>query len=133
MGDLTFPIEVTESGRSADGFDGEFDQLLARIQSRVIPRLEQERDPRRRVALLAFPQQLASLKPMLGDVLRRVFSSTGFDTRVMLRGVYLTSGTQEGTPIDRLLGAIARSFGFATAVAPAAARCSARRFSSIGC
>ena len=117
----TFPIEATESGRSADGFDGEFDKLLARIQSRVIPRLEQERDPRRRVALLAFPQQFASLKPMLGDVLRRVFSSTGFDARVMLRGVYFTSGTQEGTPIDRLLGALARSFGFAAAVTAAPA------------
>ena len=29
----------------------------------------------------------------------------------MLRGVYLTSGTQEGTPIDRLTGVMARAFG----------------------
>jgi type VI secretion system protein ImpL len=115
----TFPIEASESGRAAEGFDKEFDQLLQRIQTRVVARLEQERDPRRRVSILAFPQQLASLKPMLGDVLRNVFSATGFDAQVMLRGVYLTSGTQEGTPIDRMLGAIARSFGVASAVAAA--------------
>ena len=29
----------------------------------------------------------------------------------MLRGIYFTSGTQEGTPIDRLTGALARAFG----------------------
>jgi type VI secretion system protein ImpL len=29
----------------------------------------------------------------------------------LLRGVYFTSGTQEGTPIDRLTGAMARAFG----------------------
>ena len=29
----------------------------------------------------------------------------------LLRGVYITSGTQEGTPIDRLTGAMARAFG----------------------
>lgn len=115
----TFPIEVSEGGRAAESFEGEFDQLLQRIQARVVTRLEQERDPRRRVALLAFPQQLASLKPMLGDVLRRVFTASGFDAPVTLRGVYLTSGTQEGTPIDRMLGAIARSFGFASTVAVA--------------
>ena len=27
----------------------------------------------------------------------------------MLRGVYFTSGTQEGTPIDRVMGALART------------------------
>jgi type VI secretion system protein ImpL len=115
----TFPIEASETGRAPEAFDTEFDQLLQRIQARVIPRLEQERDTRRRVTMLAFPQQLASLKPMLGEVLRRIFSATEFDSRVMLRGFYLTSGTQEGMPIDRMLGAIARSFGFAGTAAAA--------------
>ncbi len=32
------------------------------------------------------------------------------DNRILLRGVYFSSGTQEGTPIDRLLGAIGRGF-----------------------
>ena len=35
-----------------------------------------------------------------------------------LRGVYLTSGTQEGTPIDRLTGVMSRSFGIDAARAP---------------
>jgi type VI secretion system protein ImpL len=36
----------------------------------------------------------------------------------MLRGVYFTSGTQEGTPIDRLTAALSRSFGIDQMRAP---------------
>jgi type VI secretion system protein ImpL len=117
----TFPIELSESGQAVAKFDAEFDLLMQRIQGQSVTRLEQERDTRRRVSILAFPQQLASLRPTLGDILRRVFTSSGFDSRVMLRGIYFTSGTQDGTPIDRMLGAIARSFGVSSAVAPAPA------------
>lgn len=113
----TFAIELTESGRAAGSFGREFDRLVERLQQRVLFRLEGERDPQRRTAILAFPRQVASLKPLLESLLGRVFTASDFDARVPLRGVYFTSGTQEGTPIDRILGAVARTFGFAAAVA----------------
>lgn len=115
---VTFPIEATEDGSAPQSFGPELERLLQRLHSRVIPRMESERDPRRRVGILAFPQQMAALKPLLSELLQGVFSASGFDSRVLLRGVYFTSGTQEGTPIDRMLGAIARTFGFTSAVAP---------------
>ncbi len=82
--------------------------------------MERERDPRRRVGVLAFPQQMAAFGPLLNELLRKVFSTTDFDSQILLRGVYFTSGTQEGTPVDRVLGAIARAFGVTSSVAPAA-------------
>lgn len=115
----TFPIEATESGRAADLFDKEFARLLERLQQRVLSRMEAERDARRRVGVLAFPQQMAAFGPLLNDLLKRVFTTTDFDNQILLRGVYFTSGTQEGTPVDRVLGAIARAFGVTSAVAPA--------------
>ena len=36
----------------------------------------------------------------------------------LLRGVYLTSGIQEGTPVDRLTGLLARAFGVSPARLP---------------
>jgi type VI secretion system protein ImpL len=117
----TFPIEMTESGAAAGAFGAEFDGLTERLQQRVLARMEAERDPRRRAGILAFPQQMSLLKPLLEDLLKRVFTASGFDRPVLLRGVYFTSGTQEGSPIDRMLGAIARSFGVTSAVAPPAA------------
>lgn len=117
----TFALNVTESGQAAESFTAEFDRLLERLQQRVMPRMQAERDPARRLAVLAFPQQMALLKPILGDLLKQVFGASQFDHKVLLRGVYFTSGTQEGMPIDRLLGSIARSFGFENAVAAPAA------------
>jgi type VI secretion system protein ImpL len=117
----TFPIELTEAGGAPEAFDKEFARLIERLQQRMVPRIEGERDPRRRVGILAFPQQMAALGPLLNDLLRRVFTTTDFEQQILLRGVYFTSGTQEGTPIDRVLGSIARAFGVSGAVAPALA------------
>jgi type VI secretion system protein ImpL len=119
----TFPIETSESGGATEIFEAELDKLIERLQQRVLTRMESERDVRRRVGILGFPQQVATLKPLLADLLKSAFTGSGFDHQILLRGVYFTSGTQEGTPIDRMLGAIARTFGFTSAVAaPAAGR-----------
>ena len=40
-----------------------------------------------------------------------VFQDNRYEQRQMLRGVYFTSGTQEGTPIDRLMLGMAQTFG----------------------
>ena len=61
--------------------------------------------------MFAFPQQMATLRDALTQWVTDVFGSREFDGQILLRGVYFTSGTQEGTPIDRLLGSIGRTFG----------------------
>ena len=65
---------------------------------------------RRRTTVFAFPQQMAGLRDLLAAFVTEVFAATRFDRRSLLRGVYFTSGTQEGTPIDRLMAAIGRGF-----------------------
>ncbi|MBS7674722.1 hypothetical protein KIN13_14985, partial [Vibrio cholerae] len=72
-------------------------------------RLQQERDPARRDLIYGFPQQFGALKDCLQSFLEGVFKPNAFEERVLLRGVYFTSGTQEGSPIDRLIGAMAQS------------------------
>ncbi len=114
----TFPLALTESGRATEAFGREFDGLIERLQQRVPARLEGERDPRRRGSILAFPRQMTVLRPVLDSLLKRVFSTSEFDRRLLLRGIYLTSGTQEGMPIDRVLGSVARTLGVSANVAP---------------
>ena len=95
-------------------------------------RVEEDRDVRRRASIFAFPQQIAALRDVLTEFIADVFTSTRLDRQILLRGVYLTSGTQEGTPIDRLLGALGRRYGVAPeAVMPSPG--AARRTSSSGC
>lgn len=109
---VTFPYEQSQQGAAAALFGAEFDQLVARLNERLWGRLEDERQARRRARIFSFPQQLGALKDVLNQFVTDVFAGTRMDTRVLLRGVYFTSGTQEGTPIDRLLGALGRAFAF---------------------
>jgi type VI secretion system protein ImpL len=115
---VTFPIEKTQAGTAAADFPAQFDALIERLSTRLFGRLDEERDVRRRTALFAFPQQVAGLRDLIAHFCDAVFSSTRYDGRVWLRGVYLTSGTQEGTPIDRLMAAIGRGYGLATQAVP---------------
>jgi type VI secretion system protein ImpL len=107
---MTFAPERSMSGTAAEDFQREFDALIERLNQRLFGRIEEERDTRRRTALFAFPQQTAGLRNLIGTFVTEVFAATRFDGRLLLRGVYFTSGTQEGTPIDRLMAAIGRGF-----------------------
>ncbi len=95
----------------AGNFDLEFDLLQKRLIDGLIDRLQIERDPRRRASIFAFPGQFAMVGPALHEFVDAVFSPSKFDDhQALLRGVYFISGTQEGTPIDRMLGSVARSY-----------------------
>jgi type VI secretion system protein ImpL len=107
---MTFPYELTAKGDAPRSYPAEFDALIGRLNGRLFGRLEEDRDPGRGTKMFGFPQQMAALRDLLGQFVTDVFASTRFDQQVLLRGIYFTSGTQEGTPIDRLLGAIGRRF-----------------------
>ena len=113
---VTFPYDQSVGNDGPRTYPAEFDALVARLNERVLDRMEEARDTRRRTRIFAFPQQMATLREPLTEWITEVFNSRGFAGQVLLRGVYFTSGTQEGTPIDRLLGSIGRRFGAADAV-----------------
>ncbi|MDO5704509.1 MAG: type VI secretion system membrane subunit TssM [Paracoccus sp. (in: a-proteobacteria)] len=84
----------------------EFDRLVARLSEEIIDRLSEEPDGISRIAIFGLPGQMALLRDGVSAFLRRVFEPTRYKTNAILRGFYFTSGTQEGTPIDQVLGAI---------------------------
>jgi type VI secretion system protein ImpL len=100
-------------------FPGEFERLVERLSARVIACLEEEPDVSRRAILLSFPQQMTLLGPALNEFLSETFGQSRFEDPLMLRGVYFTSATQEGTPIDRVIGAVARAFRMQPRAMPA--------------
>ena len=106
----TFPLQADASAYTAR-FRQEFDLLHERLTNRLHWRLNSERDHTRRALILAFPQQFASIREPIERFLHEVFQESRFEQPIMLRGVYFSSGTQEGTPIDRLIGSMAASFG----------------------
>src|SRR6266478_5733642 len=89
----------------------EFDDLIERLNGDLTDRLQEEPTPSNRVLLYGFPTQMAALKRPIFDFLNQIFEPTRYHANATLRGFYFTSGTQHGTPIDRLIGALAKSFG----------------------
>ena len=88
----------------------EFDQLISRLSDEVTDRMNEEPDTVARIAMFGFPGQLVLLQRNVSDFLRRVFQKSN-DLHAILRGFYFTSGTQEGTPIDQVLGAMSENQG----------------------
>ncbi len=119
----TFPLD-----KGVEAFAPEFRLLVGRLEERLVERLQAERAAERRAVMGQFPLQVASLAEPLGEFLRLAFSGSRLDPAPFLRGVYMTSATQQGTPIDRLTGMLARAFGVDQARAPALRPVSGRSY-----
>ena len=109
---MSFPYDPRGIDSPMQNFSSEFAALEKRLRDRLLDQMEREHDPLNRVAIFSFPQQFGGLKGLLGGFLESVFEGGGeLEERSLLRGVYFTSGTQEGTPIDRVMGTLSRTFG----------------------
>jgi type VI secretion system protein ImpL len=93
----------------------EIDLLVQRLSERMPERLQEEPDLRARAILFGLPAQVSAIKKPVSDFLGRIFEPTRYQTSATLRGFYFTSGTQEGTPFDQVIGALQRSYGVESA------------------
>ncbi|MEM6372379.1 MAG: type VI secretion system membrane subunit TssM [Pseudomonadota bacterium] len=108
---LPLPKKTKAELSPVAAFDEEFSGLLAQLNSQSLERMQQETDHQRRALISSFPAQVASVRATARTFLAEVFQDNRFEKRHLLRGVYFASGTQEGTPIDRLMMGMARTFG----------------------
>ena len=117
---MTFPVDdlKTDNDPAVERFPDEFALLEERLNARVLKRLQDERDSQRRDLIYIFPQQFSVLKNLAKPFLDELFQPNRFEERSLLRGVYFTSGTQEGNPIDRLMGSLAATFGIERQLLP---------------
>jgi type VI secretion system protein ImpL len=106
----TFPLEGADKREAARAFEEEFDALVERVHERAMRRLGTERQVEQRQRIYQFPLEFAALKQNLQEFVGALFQQTTFQDAPILRGVYFTSGTQEGRPIDRVIGGMMRAF-----------------------
>ena len=135
-----YPADGFVLGTPGQRFSDEFGDLERRLYTEMLGRLQDERDLQRRAATYRFPQEFHGVGPLIEQFLDAAFigvpgaleqEGTKGVPVPLLRGVYFTSGTQEGNPIDRVLGTLARSFNLertGTAGAPAVAAGSGKSF-----
>lgn len=96
-------------------FSEEFGALQNQLESRLVKRLQDERDVSRRELIYNFPSQVSATRDSIEEFLNRVFKPSRYTTQQMLRGVYFTSGTQEGTPFNRIMSQLAHNFSLSRA------------------
>lgn len=114
---FTYPYDEKENGPgrvdaevAQQRYGKQFGEVVAQINRLLPQRLVAEPDQGRRSLIYALPQQFAGLQDVVGCMLDEIFAASLLKEKPLLRGVYFTSGTQEGMPFDRVLSSLARRF-----------------------
>ncbi|HLK99780.1 MAG TPA: type VI secretion system membrane subunit TssM [Myxococcaceae bacterium] len=92
-------------------FREKFAEMSEVVEQRSIQRMGEERHPETRERIYRFPQQFDGLKDNIAAMVQALFAENVYQDTPVMRGVYFTSGTQEGSPIDRVMNAMADAFG----------------------
>ncbi len=111
-----FTLPMERGGTPAEVFNAHFDELSAQLDSWAMARLGKARRLEERERVFQFPAQFEGLKLNLAEFLQTVFVENVYQDTPVMRGVYFTSGTQEGRPIDRVMRAMASAFGMQNAL-----------------
>jgi len=93
----------------------EMTALTAQLEDRLVTRLSGDRPLEARGAIFRFPAQFEALTGPMKVLIDTVFGESRYEESPWLRGFYFTSATQEGSPIDRLVGDLSARFGLPAA------------------
>jgi type VI secretion system protein ImpL len=101
---LGFTVPLSRADAAAhELFDEHFDELSETLSSASLTRMGEERAVRARQLVHAFPGQFGAARRNLGRFVSQLFESNVYRDSMPLRGVYFSSGTQEGRPFSLLL------------------------------
>ena len=112
---ITFPLANSEGRDAGRAFDEEFDLFVSSLHARALRRIGAARQPETRQRVCQFPLEFAALKPNLRSFVSALMQPNAFQETPILRGVYFSSGTQEGRPIDRVIDGMRRAFNLGPA------------------
>ena len=106
----TLPDEQRAEEEPRAVFEEEYDRLHEALLEVRTDRLRRSMKPDTRRRAFLFPLEFASARAPLGLFVEHLFRTHPYHEQPEFRGFYFTSGTQEGTPIDRVIRAVAEPF-----------------------
>jgi type VI secretion system protein ImpL len=83
-------------------FDDHFDTIGDSLRDAALTRMAEERGAGERQLVYAFPGQFVAMRKSLGRFVARLFEANVYQESLPLRGIYFSSGTQEGRPFSLL-------------------------------
>ena len=107
---VSLPLMASPDER-AEMLAEQLQELFDVAGARSFGRMCEERRVDARFKVFEFSQQLESFGGNLSSLVGELFAENVYQDAPILRGVYFTSGTQEGRPIDRIMQNMAAAFG----------------------
>lgn len=117
---FTLPLEAREAS-TGEVVQRNLDELAGVLDELCLKRIGEERHPDARERIFGFPHQFDALRAPLTELIEALFAENVYTDAPIMRGVYFTSGTQEGKLIDRLIGSMVEAFGIRRQVTAATA------------
>ncbi|MCW5834343.1 MAG: type VI secretion system membrane subunit TssM [Labilithrix sp.] len=124
---VTFPLDQ-KNLEPAKAFEAEFDLLLEALHGNALRRLASARGQRQRARVQQFPLEMRAVKGALAEFVGALLRKNNFQETPLFRGAYFTSGTQEGLPLDRVMGGMVRAFGLRMTAPDAGPRADAKSY-----
>ena len=87
------------------------DQLYARLCDQRLRKLSMQRKHAIKAEIYDFPAQFQAASEKLLEFITLLFKDNPYQETPNFRGVYFTSGTQEGLPLQRVVGNLRQAFG----------------------
>lgn len=117
----TFPLEAIPRFDPSKAFEKEFSRLVGVIHAHALRRIATERVADARNKIVQFPLEFHVLRNPLSYFIGNLFMRNRYQGTPLFRGFYFTSGTQEGSPVSRVVADMVHAFGLAEELPTAAA------------
>ncbi len=101
-----------EDEHPADLFERKMRELYAKLSELRLRKMSMQRNLERKASLFDFPNQFVAATERLTEFVHLLFRDNPYQETPRFAGIYFTSGTQEGTPLQRLVGNLRQAFGY---------------------
>lgn len=106
-----YTIPASRQGDIPEQIERHHAELTAVLEKRLLRRLAEERSLDARENMVRLPQYVGGLTEALNAFLSHFWKENIYHETPIIRGVYFSSGTQEGRPIDRIMSSVSEAFG----------------------
>ncbi len=99
-----------QSQDPAELFELRMEALYERLCEQRLSKMARERNLHRKALIFDFPNQFKAASVKLTEFINLLFKANPYQEVPWFAGVYFTSGTQEGAPVERILSGVREQF-----------------------
>ena len=105
-------LDVKPGENPSEAVDKKFGELYMRLCEWRIRKLHMQRKLTIKSQIYDFPMQFQAAAMRLLEFINLLFKDNPYQETPNFKGVYFTSGTQEGLPLQRIVGNLRQAFGY---------------------